>query len=69
MMMEFTAWLLGHTADPGTLGEVARTAAADPHWPDGPERLRTYTEYLEHGGATDMALQNLTDAWIRYASR
>lgn len=65
----FTAWLLRHVTDQGAVGEVARQAAADPHWPEGPDRLRTFTDHLEGGGASRTTLQSLTDAWIRYASR
>ncbi|MER5932393.1 hypothetical protein [Streptomyces sp. NPDC002054] len=65
----FTAWLSRHARDQGAIGELARRAAADPDWPEGPNRLQTFTDHLEDGGATQMALQNLTDAWICYASR
>lgn len=65
----FTAWLLRQVTDQGAIGELARKAAADPDWPEGPDRLETFTDHLEGGGATRTALQSLTDAWIRYASR
>ncbi|MFG2232688.1 YozE family protein [Streptomyces sp. NPDC048723] len=65
----FTAWLLRHVTDQGAIGDLARKAAADPDWPEDPNRLQTFTDHMEHGGATQTALQNLTDAWIRYASR
>lgn len=68
-MNGFTAWLAQHMADPGAVGELARRAAADPDWPESPDRLPTFTEYLERSGATRTVLQDLTDAWIRYASR
>ncbi|MBN0048512.1 hypothetical protein JS756_31330 [Streptomyces actuosus] len=68
-MSGFTAWLLRHVADEGAIGEFARAAAADPDWPQGPDRLQTFAHHLESGGATRATLQNLTDAWIRYASR
>ncbi|MFB7453437.1 hypothetical protein [Streptomyces sp. NPDC056194] len=58
----FTAWLQRHVAAQGAIGELARLAAADPDWPVGPDRLQTFTDHLEEGGATEMALQNLTDA-------
>ncbi|MFD3467930.1 YozE family protein [Streptomyces sp. NPDC058682] len=64
----FKAWLLRHVTDQGALGELARLAAADPNWPEGPDRLQTFTDHLESGGASRATLQNLTDAWIRYAS-
>ncbi|MFE1907243.1 hypothetical protein ACFW96_26730 [Streptomyces gardneri] len=53
----------------GTTGELASLASADPDWPAGPDRPQTFTDHLEGGGATELALQGLTDAWIRYASR
>ncbi|MFD3441887.1 YozE family protein [Streptomyces sp. NPDC058685] len=65
----FTAWLALHVTDQDAVGELARRAAADPDWPEGPDRLATFTDHLESGGATPTALQSLTDAWIRYASR
>ncbi|MEV6394460.1 YozE family protein [Streptomyces sp. NPDC051907] len=65
----FTAWLVRHVTDQGAIGELARMAAADPDWPEGPDRLHTFTDHLESGGATQAGLQSLTDAWIRYASR
>ncbi|MCH0566485.1 MULTISPECIES: YozE family protein [unclassified Streptomyces] len=68
-MSGFTAWLLRHLTDEDAIGEFARMAAADPDWPRGPDRLQTFTRHLESSGATRAALQNLTDAWVRYASR
>ncbi|MFD5506517.1 YozE family protein [Streptomyces sp. NPDC127051] len=65
----FTAWLLRHAADEDAIGELARLAAADPDWPEGPDRLETFTNHLEGSGATRATLQNFTDAWVRYASR
>ncbi|MFE7583002.1 YozE family protein [Streptomyces gardneri] len=68
-MSGFAAWLLRHVAAQGTTGELARLASADPDWPAGPNRPQTFSNHLEDGGATEMALQGLTDAWTRYASR
>ncbi|MFJ9942082.1 YozE family protein [Streptomyces erythrochromogenes] len=67
-MGEFTAWLLRHVTDQDGVGELARLAAADPDWPEGPDRLQTFTDYLEGSGVTRATLQSLTDAWVRYAS-
>ncbi|MFE9256644.1 YozE family protein [Streptomyces sp. NPDC006879] len=64
----FTMWLSGHVTDQDAVGALARTAAADPDWPQGPDRLQTFTDHLEGNGATRAALQDLTDAWVRYAS-
>ncbi|MFE2141950.1 hypothetical protein ACFXA3_09390 [Streptomyces sp. NPDC059456] len=64
----FTAWLLRHVTDEGAIGELARLASADPHWPVGPDRLRTFTDHLEGADAARAVLQDLTDAWVRYAS-
>ncbi|MFE5720503.1 YozE family protein [Streptomyces erythrochromogenes] len=68
-MQGFTTWLTSHTTDQDTTGELARLAAADPDWPEGPDKLETFTHHLESSGATRATLQNLTDAWVRYASR
>lgn len=65
----FTARLLRQVTDQDALGELARRAAGDPDWPEGPDRLQTFTAHLEGGHATPAALQDLTDAWVRYASR
>ncbi|MEU7606109.1 YozE family protein [Streptomyces sp. NPDC040724] len=65
----FTAWLLRHVTDQDVLGELARRAAVDPDWPEEPDLLETFTKHLEGGHATPAALQDLTDAWVRYASR
>lgn len=65
----FTAWLLTQLTDQGAIGQLARKAASDPDWPQGPGRLQTFTDHLEGSGGTRTALENLTDAWIRYASR
>ncbi|MET9648375.1 YozE family protein [Streptomyces syringium] len=67
-MGEFTAWLLGHVTHQDGVGELARLAAADPDWPEGPDRLQTFTDHLEGNGVTRATLQRLTDAWVRYAS-
>ncbi|MEV6398470.1 YozE family protein [Streptomyces sp. NPDC051907] len=64
----FTAWLLRHVTDQDAIGELARRADADPDWPEGPDRLRTFTDHLEGSGAKQSTLQNLMDAWVRYAS-
>uniref|UniRef100_A0AAU2K383 YozE family protein n=1 Tax=Streptomyces sp. NBC_00049 TaxID=2903617 RepID=A0AAU2K383_9ACTN len=61
--------MLRHAGDEGAIGELARKAAADLNWPEGPNRLQTFTDYLEGGGASRTTLQNLTDAWIQYAFR
>ncbi|MFI9293762.1 YozE family protein [Streptomyces gardneri] len=67
-MSGFTAWLSRHATDQDAIGELARLAAADSYWPEGPDRLQTFTDHLEAGGASRATLQNLTDAWVRYAS-
>ncbi len=68
-MEGFTAWLLTHLRDQSAMGDLARMAAADPDWPSDPDRLGTYTDHLERRGATRAVLEDLTDAWIRYAAR
>ncbi|MFC5144055.1 YozE family protein [Streptomyces aureoversilis] len=68
LMEGFTVWLARHVMDQDVVGEVARGAAADPNWPEGPNRLETFTDHLESRGASETELQSLMDAWIRYAS-
>ncbi|MFB7053428.1 hypothetical protein ACFCXT_09910 [Streptomyces vinaceus] len=58
-----------HVTDLDAIGDLARLADADPDWPEGPDRLQTFTDHLENGRATRATLHNLTDAWVRYASR
>ncbi|MER5374937.1 hypothetical protein [Streptomyces sp. NPDC002553] len=43
-------------------------ATRDPAWPSGPERLPTYTDYMERAGASSAALRTLLDAWVLYAA-
>ncbi|MGW1711539.1 hypothetical protein ACWCP8_40565 [Streptomyces sp. NPDC002206] len=69
MTSSFNTWLAQFTQERTPRGGIARLAAADPRWPDGPDRLFTYTHYLERAGAPPAALQALTDTWIRYAAR
>lgn len=64
----FSDWLLQNVGDEGAVGDLARAASADPGWPERPDRLATYTAHLEESGASRGTLQNLTDAWILYAS-
>ncbi|MFD7916873.1 hypothetical protein ACFV30_40370 [Streptomyces sp. NPDC059752] len=68
-MEEFTTWLLRHVMDQDAIGDLSRLADTDPDWPEDPDRLQTFTDHLESGGATRATLQNLTNACVRYASR
>lgn len=43
----FTAWLVRHVTDQDALGELTRRAAADPDWPEEPDRLERFTAHLE----------------------
>ncbi|MFF8938085.1 hypothetical protein ACF08O_25850 [Streptomyces paradoxus] len=67
-MAGFRGWLAQFQQARTPLGDLARLAAGDPAWPDGPDRLQTYTDYRERAGASTAALQNLVDAWVLYAA-
>ncbi|OYP10069.1 hypothetical protein CFC35_41880 [Streptomyces sp. FBKL.4005] len=67
-MAGFGGWLAQFTQVNGAIGDLARDAAADPDWPDGPDELETYTDHLESAGASEAALDVLADAWARYAA-
>ncbi|MEV0981144.1 YozE family protein [Streptomyces sp. NPDC049915] len=67
-MQGFRGWLAQFQQSRTSLGDLARLAAGDPAWPDGPDRLQTYTDYMERAGASPAALQMLIDAWILYAA-
>jgi hypothetical protein len=64
----FGAWLAQFTQVSSAIGDLARDAAADPDWPDGPDELETYGDHLESAGASEAALETLADAWARYAA-
>ncbi|MFE5620977.1 YozE family protein [Streptomyces virginiae] len=65
----FRGWLAQFTDSPTPLGDLARLATDDPAWPNEPDRLPTYIDYLEQAGATPAEFQTLTDAWIGYAAQ
>ncbi|MFE5753451.1 YozE family protein [Streptomyces massasporeus] len=67
-MQGFRRWLTQFDKARTPLGDLARLAAGDPGWPDGPDRLLTYTDYMERAGASTAALQALLDAWVLYAA-
>ncbi|MFF5967736.1 YozE family protein [Streptomyces collinus] len=67
-MQGFRRWLAQYQSARTPLGDLARLAAGDPAWPDGPDRLPTYTDYMERAGASAGALQTLVDAWVLYAA-
>ncbi len=67
-MSGFGAWLRQFTQVSSAIGDLARDAAADPDWPDGPDDVETYVDHLESVGASEAALETLADAWARYAA-
>ncbi|MFF9733710.1 YozE family protein [Streptomyces albidoflavus] len=67
-MAGFSDWLAQFTQVNSALGDLARDAAADPYWPEGPDDLETYTDHLEGAGASEAALDVLSDAWARYTA-
>lgn len=68
-MSGFGAWLTQFTQVSRAIGDLARDAAADPDWPDGPDELETYADHLESAGASEAALETLADAWDTYTAR
>ena len=42
----FTAWLAANAQARTSVGDLARDAAADPDWPQGPDELETWFDYL-----------------------
>jgi hypothetical protein len=64
----FGAWLAQFTQVSSAIGDLARDAAADEDWPEGPDELETYADHLESAGASEAALETLADAWARYAA-
>nr|WP_192964270.1 YozE family protein [Streptomyces sp. F11] len=67
-MSGFGAWLAQFTQVSNAIGDLARDAAADPGWPDGPDELETYTDHLEEAGASEAALETLAHAWDQYTA-
>ncbi|MEV6398469.1 YozE family protein [Streptomyces sp. NPDC051907] len=47
----FGRWLAQFAESSTSLGDLARLAAADPAWPNEPDRLQTYVDYLKQAGA------------------
>jgi uncharacterized protein YozE (UPF0346 family) len=64
----FGAWLTQFAQVSSAIGDLARDAASDPAWPDGPDTLQTYADHLEDAGASDAALDTLADAWSHYTA-
>ncbi|MFK0222912.1 hypothetical protein ACIQWN_32580 [Streptomyces vinaceus] len=65
---DFGAWLLRFTETDGPQGRLARRFATDPGWPQGHQRLRSYTRHLEAVGADGDSMRVLLDSWIRWAT-
>lgn len=65
-MAGFSSWLAQFRQVNAAVGDLARDAAADPDWPDGPDELETYTDHLESAGASRAALETLEEAWSQY---
>ncbi|MEU7058075.1 YozE family protein [Streptomyces sp. NPDC046197] len=61
----FTPWLKAHTQELNLLGDLARSVAADPHWPAATD-LETYRNYLEGQGAAPELIDTLREAWAEF---
>jgi hypothetical protein len=65
----FTAWLEAHAQVKAGVGDLARDAAADPDWPQGPDELQTWLDYLVLDRGLDEeapAVLALREAWELY---
>lgn len=62
----FSSWLARFSQVNAAIGDLARDAAADPDWPQGPDELETYLDHLEDVGASETALVTLREAWACY---
>lgn len=61
--MTFSEWLGLQVNRPDPVGDLARDAAEDPHWPEaGP--VGDYEEHLAH--TSDFILDVLGEAWNEY---
>lgn len=62
----FGGWLAQFSQVKAPIGDLARDAAMDSEWPEGPDELATYVDHLEDAGACQDALDTLEEAWARY---
>lgn len=65
-MSGFGQWLAAFEGESSAIGDLARDAAADPAWPDGPDEIAVFREHLEELGAVQAALETLEQAWEQY---
>ncbi|WP_371589239.1 YozE family protein [Streptomyces virginiae] len=59
-------WLAAFAGESSAIGDLARDAAADPGWPQGPHELGVFREHVEDQGAVEAALEGLEQAWEQY---
>ncbi|MFI5987565.1 YozE family protein [Streptomyces sp. NPDC051555] len=65
-MSRFGQWLASFPGEESAVGNLARDAAADPLWPDGPDEIAVFREHLEELGAMEAVLETLQRAWEQY---
>ncbi|WP_327258135.1 YozE family protein [Streptomyces sp. NBC_01244] len=65
-MSGFGQWLAAFEGEGSAIGDLARDAAADPLWPDGPDEIDVFREHLEELGVMEAALETLGRAWEQY---
>lgn len=63
----FSTWLNDHVKEENLLGSLARSVAADPHWPVSGD-LATYQAYLDREGAPPEVESVLQMAWDKYTA-
>ena len=67
-MNSFTRWLRAQQRRDDAIGDLARDAVKDEHWPKGASTLRTFRCHLEQLGACDRAVATLSRARAEYES-
>ena len=62
----FTTWLKAQRGRDDAVGDLARDAAADPHWPKAAKSLPRLLDYLAGRGACPGAVEACRRAWAEF---
>lgn len=68
MTKSFYSWLLQFESDATPLGDLARDAKEDKHFPHYATTQKYLKNYLERKGACEDALSTFEEAFIRYSN-